>query len=164
MSRFASSLEDVYFPCYEFESHNINVDVMHHVALFLTPVLITQPYLTMTTHFSELDDVISMLMLKSIDYVCLMAQVYTDYGECSDDSYIQDKTLYFSVMSDIGDLGIDCSHCLDLVEPIALLAHVSYYNGDDSTCGARHVDTYHDAEGDTSIHIMMQGVAHRYIS
>ena len=41
---------------------------------------------------------------------------------CSDDSDIQYETLDFSVMSDIGDLGIDCSHCTDSVEPIALVA------------------------------------------
>ena len=36
-------------------------------------------------------------------------------------------------MSDIGDFSIDCSHCIDSVEPIALVTHVSYDNGDDST-------------------------------
>jgi hypothetical protein len=61
-----------------------------------------------------------------------MARVYTDYGECYDESDIQDETLDFSVMSDIADLGIDCSHCSDLVEPVALRAHVSYDIRDDS--------------------------------
>jgi hypothetical protein len=52
---------------------------------------------------------------------------------CFNDSDIQYETFDFSVMSDIGDLGIDCSQCTDLVEPIALVAHVSYDIGDDST-------------------------------
>jgi hypothetical protein len=36
-------------------------------------------------------------------------------------------------MSNIGEVGIDCSHCTDSVEPIALVAQVSYDNVDDST-------------------------------
>jgi hypothetical protein len=48
---------------------------------------------------------------------------------CYDNSDIQYETFYFGVMSDMGDLGFDCSHCLDSVEPIALVAQVSYDNG-----------------------------------
>ena len=36
-------------------------------------------------------------------------------------------------MPDIDDFSIDCSHCTNSVEPIALVAQVSYDNGDDST-------------------------------
>ena len=56
-----------------------------------------------------------------------------DSCECFDDSDIQYETLDFSVMSDIDGFGIDCSHCTDSVEPIALVAHVSYATGNDST-------------------------------
>jgi hypothetical protein len=62
-----------------------------------------------------------------------MAQVYTYCSHCTDDSDIQDETFESSVISDIGDFGIDYSKCSDLVEPIALVAQVSYDNGDDST-------------------------------
>ena len=105
--------------------------------------------------------------------MCLMAQVYTDYGiatsnwvidnesthhmnkfecydnvdqnepdysfirldscGCSDYYDIQYETFDFSVMSYIGDLGIECSHCANFVEPIALVAQVSYDVGDDFT-------------------------------
>jgi hypothetical protein len=56
-----------------------------------------------------------------------------DSCECSDDSDIQYETLDFIGMSDIDDFGIDCSHCTNSVEPIALVAQEFFDNGDDYT-------------------------------
>ena len=58
--------------------------------------------------------------------------------ECSNDLDIQYETLDFSVMSNmndncIDDPGLNYSHRTYSVEPIALVAQVSYDNGDDFT-------------------------------
>jgi hypothetical protein len=55
-----------------------------------------------------------------------------------DDTDIEYETLYFSVMSNINDIfldvsGMDYLRSADSIKPTALVAHVSYDNGDDST-------------------------------
>jgi hypothetical protein len=93
--RFASSPKHVYFSNFEFESHNINVNVMHSVALLSTvcnTLLDNSAVYDSDYSFLRVGRYDSLAGAESIDLVCLMAQVSTDYGIASANRVIDNES------------------------------------------------------------------------
>ena len=120
LSHVVSSPEDVYFQSNEFDVYsNTKEDDLQHPVAFLS---------------SMRDDCYRSVDQNDRNYSFLR------FASCDshDDTYIEYETLDFSIVSNMNDVSIDVSGMDDLqnensVEPPALMARVSYANGDGST-------------------------------
>ena len=120
LSHFISSHEDVYSQCDEVDAYSKNTeDEQQYNVAFLS---------------SMCDDCCDSVDQNERDYSFLRLKPC----DFPDDSDIEYETLDFMVMSNMNDVFIDVSgmdylQSEDSVEPTALIAQVSYDNGDDST-------------------------------
>ena len=120
LSHFVFSPKNVYFQSDEFDVYNNSNedDLQHHVA-FLS---------------SMCEDCYATVDQNDRDYSFLRFRSRDSH----DDTYTECETLDFSIMTNVNDVSIDVSgvnHLLseNSIEPTALVAQVSYDNGDDST-------------------------------